>query len=126
MTEFYSVYEEAVRTGIVRPWKTTKKSNGQSIRALDLHQFSVALARAAVRSHLEKLLAYPHNLAEDLVIVVGKGLRSADDPVLGSAISVLCEEYGVDPSYDGSNSGRLIIYRESLHDLIETSGWGSG
>ena len=117
-----SVYDEAARSGILKPWKTTKNSRGQSIRALDLHQFSGSLARAAVRSHLESLFSRPRTVTEDLVIVVGKGLHSTSRPVLGSAVSSLCEEYGIKPSFDGSNAGRLVISRESLQELIKTRG----
>eukprot|EP00977_Amphora_coffeiformis_P023497 scaffold13479_cov166-Amphora_coffeaeformis.AAC.9 len=119
-----SVYDEAVRSGILKPWRTTQNSRRQSIRALDLHQFSGSLARAAVRSYLESLLERPRRVSEDLVIVVGKGLHSTDRPVLGSAVASLCEEYGIKPSVDSSNAGRLIISRESLQELIKTRGWG--
>ena len=111
---------------MVKPWKTSKNVQGRSIRVLDLHLFSAALGRAAVRSYLESLLAGRRTLADDdLVIVVGKGLHSRNNaPVLGAAITkMVSEEYGIAASVVESNTGRLNIAKQDLQKLIDTRGW---
>ena len=120
-----AIYEEAVQTGILKPWKTSKDSNGHPIRALDLHQFSGALSRAVIRSHLESLLARPQTSLDELVIVVGKGLHSIGGPILGDTVKTLLqEEYGITALVDKANAGRLIVGKQVLESLVESRGWG--
>lgn len=120
-----SIYDEGVISRAVKPWKTSEDAEGRPIRVLDLHLFSAALARAAVRSYLENLLAGRRRaVVDDLVIVVGKGLRSSAAPVLGAAVSkILSEEYDIVASVVESNIGRLIVEKKDLQKLIDTRGW---
>ena len=120
-----SIYDEGVISRAVKPWKTSKNAEGRPIRVLDLHLFSAALARAAVRSYLESLLAGRRRaVVDDLVIVVGKGLRSIAAPVLGAAVTkILSEEYDIVASVVESNTGRLIVEKKDLQKLIDTRGW---
>jgi pentatricopeptide repeat protein len=119
-----SIYVEAAQKGVVKPWKISKNSQGDPLRLMDLHQFSAALARAAVRSHLERLLAKPPTRIEDLVIVVGKGLHSLEKPVLDKAVSsVLTEEFDLTPYVDEANRGRIVVHKEALQKLVALRGW---
>jgi len=90
--------------------------------ALDLHTFSAAMAKAAIRSHLDSLLArtsekrLPDN---DWTIIVGKGLRSEDAPVLKLAVqAVLKSEFGIQSEVLRENEGRLIVRKESLRKFV--------
>ena len=100
--------------------------NGRPIRVLDLHMFSGALARAAVRSYLESLLSRQRTATDDVIIVVGKGLRSRSDPVLRTAVTtMLLEDYSIRAADVESNAGRLKINKNDLEMLIATRGWSS-
>ena len=119
-----SIYEEGLFSGTLKPWKPSKDADGRPIRVLDLHLFSGALARAAVRSHMELLLSRQRGVVDDLVIVVGKGLRSSNGPVLGAAVMQwLSEEYGISASVVESNTGRLRITKQDLQMLVDKRGW---
>lgn len=116
-------YDEAARSGIVKPWKFTKDSRGRQVRVLDLHRFSGALSRTVVRSFVEGLFVRPRLIEDDLVIVVGKGIHSETVPVLKSAVlDTLHEEYKIKAYADPSNAGRLIISKRHLEKLVETRG----
>lgn len=119
-----SVFKEAVRHGIVRPWKFTSDNRGTSIRAMDLHQFSSALSRSAIRSHLEGVLAGSDTPKHDLVVIVGKGLNSINEPILGTAVNqLLQEEYDIVASIDPLNSGRLIVSKDALAKIFQSQKW---
>lgn len=121
-----SVYEEGAASGAVKPWKTSKDSVGRPIRVLDLHMFSGSLARAAVRSYLENLLCGKRAVTDDVVIVVGKGLRSRNDPVLRTAVTkMLLEDYGIRATDVETNAGRLKITKDDLQMLVAKRRWSS-
>lgn len=119
-----SKYREGIHEKfLMSPWHQTKDSTtGESMWALDLHTFSSAMARAAIRSHLDSLLArttekrLPDN---DWTIIVGKGLRSEDVPVLKSTVQTLLEiEFGIQWEILRENEGRLIVRKEILQDFV--------
>ena len=93
----------------------------------DLHNFSGAMAKAAVRSFMDgysQRIDLPTEDAEDLVIISGKGLRSETTPILQNAVlSVLCNEYGVEAKVDESNSGRIIVEGAALRDYVSRNNW---
>jgi len=119
-----SKYEEGIRKKYLKsPWRSTKDSStGETIRAIDLHSFSAAMAKAAIRSHLDSLLSRdtePHVLDEDWTIIVGKGLRSEDVPVLKTTVhSLLARDFGIAAKTDEQNEGRLIVQSQSLRDYV--------
>lgn len=115
-----SLYRDAIRKDVVKPWRNTRDEKGNYIRAMDLHSFSAAMARAAVRNHLEQLRRKsPSDEFHDLVIIVGKGLRSGDEPVLRDAAEqVLFREYGLASDVDSSNHGRLVVKGESIKSMV--------
>jgi hypothetical protein len=86
------------------------------------------MACAAIRSLLDSLLKPGAELpAEgDLVVIVGKGLRSVDVPVLLPTLQDLFrQEYGIEAKLDVENSGRLIVDRQQLCDFIAADrNWG--
>jgi len=99
----------------------------QLLRMLqDLHNFSSAMAKAAVRSLLDGYSSRNdrdscHN---DLLIVTGKGLHSEENPVLkNSIISVLANEYGIEATVDEHNPGRVIVPSYSLEQFLERRKW---
>jgi hypothetical protein len=107
----------------VKPWKTANTSN-KSLRALDLHQFSSAMTRSAIRSYLEAISDGSIEVEDDLVVIVGKGLHSTRQPVLGTTVTTLLhDEFGLKPSIDPTNQGRLIIPKEDLEMLSERRKW---
>ena len=123
-----SKYDEAIRKKFLQsPWHQTKdSSNGESIWALDLHTFSAAMAKAAIRSHIESLLARKSEkmwLNNDWIIVVGKGLRSENSPVLKSTVqTILNAEFGLQSEVMCENEGRLIVRSENLRACISRYG----
>lgn len=120
-----STYEDGVRRGILTPWKLTRAVDGGRIRAMDLHRFSAALAKAAVRSVLESLFDENpvHDVSRDLVIIVGKGKGSEDKPVLLSTVQNLLEEYGVAGEVDGTNAGRIVVASQVLQAFSTSRRW---
>jgi pentatricopeptide repeat protein len=127
-----SYYEEGIQQRIIQLWRFTLDHRGRRIRALDLHRCSASLARAAIRSHLERLLrrgssqtyatlANPETLGgQDLVIIVGKGIHSTSgDPVLSQAVQRLLElEYGLPLEIPSDNSGRIIVKGEMIRQFV--------
>lgn len=126
-----SIYEEARRDGIIMPWKYRfVDSNDEKVRVLDLHQFSVPMAKVAVTNVMESLLrAYPiHDKNNDLIIIVGKGKGSdkAKGPVLlPVVVNLLKSEYDVDVYFEESNSGRIRITSDSLYKFTTERSWRS-
>ena len=112
-----STYEEGVRDGIVMPWKMALTRDGGQIRAMDLHCFSAAMAKASIRSVIESLLSSKpdHDMNEDLVIIVGKGKRSEEKQVLSPAVQRLLErDYGICGEVDAGNAGRFVVSSKAL------------
>ena len=84
------------------------------------------MACAAVRSLLESMLSRGKEAVvdEDLVIIVGKGLRSNDGVKLLPTIrSLLLDDYGILVEVDNENSGRLIVNANNLRNLIALRSW---
>jgi pentatricopeptide repeat domain-containing protein 1 len=150
-----STYEDGIRDGVVMPWKMTRKSaSGQMIRAMvswdcistlkqrvthcddffielndqDLHQYSAAMANAAIRSVMESLLSSKpaHDMTHELVIIVGKGKGSEDKPVLLPTVqNLLRREYEIAGKVDVANAGRFVIASEGLKSFAKRKQWRS-
>jgi pentatricopeptide repeat domain-containing protein 1 len=114
------IHQEGVRAKLIHPWRTTRASSGKSVRAMDLHSFSAAMARAAIRGHVDSIvLSKSWSADDDWVIVVGKGLRSEDEPVLlSAAMSLLRDEYGIEASVDPENAGRIVVPFAQLQKYV--------
>lgn len=117
---------------ISSPWRTTIDSANFhiQIQALDLHNYSAAMARTVIRMHMNDLLmggtmtnSFRRKNDEDepmdWVIIVGKGSHSSDgNPVLGAAVvAVLSKEYQISARVDSRNAGRLIISTDQIRKL---------
>jgi hypothetical protein len=117
---------------IPSPWRTTIDFANPlvPILALDLHNYSAAMARTVIRMHMNDLLmggAMTNASGEkiydgegmDWVIIVGKGSHSIDcNPVLGTAVeTVLSKEYQMFARVDPLNSGRLIVSRDQIREM---------
>jgi pentatricopeptide repeat domain-containing protein 1 len=121
-----SKYDEGVKLGIVNPWKQTYNHAGEPILALDLHKFSSAMAKAALRNTLDTWLDetdHTGGLSTDLVIITGKGLNSASDPVLQNTVAEVLHEYGLEGTTDQTNSGRIVVDIESLLECFSKRSW---
>ena len=59
----------------------------------------------------------------DLLVIVGKGLRSADDPVLLPTVQGLFHEYGIQAKIEPTNAGRLLVDRRSLQGFVSGRSW---
>lgn len=122
-----SIYDEGLELGILQPWKKTRDKDGKSIMALDLHNFSESMARAAIRTTMDNWLDEKDEtggLSGDFVIITGKGKHSVSRPVLQKAAKqVLRGEYGIRADADNSNVGRIIIERQVLLDLYNGKSW---
>ncbi len=122
-----SIYKQALKDKVLSPWKYTLDSNQKDrIRAMDLHQFSVPMAKIAVRTVMDSLLLKTaHDVDKDLVIVLGKGKGSVDGKtkLMPSIRKLLKEEYGLDPLVEKNNSGRIRLRMDKLKDFIETRRW---
>ena len=121
-----SKFEEGMKKGIVKPWRRTLNQDGDSIYALDLHNFSSSMAKAAIRSCMDAYLLKKKIIREgsgnDLVIITGKGLNTArgDLPVLqGTTLNLLEKEYGLKGTVEDSNQGRVVVDTEKLKDFVE-------
>jgi pentatricopeptide repeat protein len=122
-----SYYKEGVQRKIVNPWRFTRDQNDEKLRAMDLHKFSAAMARAALRCHFETMLMNSRRpvIPDDgLLIIVGKGLRSAEEPVLMPAVQKLLErEYDIQATVQANNAGRLVIDADALRAFVATKSW---
>jgi len=127
-----SYYKEGLQNKILNPWRFTRNGDKNVVRALDLHKFSAAMARAAIRCHFDDLLDTSPPVAttstvprDSLVIIVGKGLHSeSDEPVLLPTVQRLLErEYGIQATVQANNTGRLVVDGEVLSTLVATKSW---
>ena len=125
-----SIYDEGIRRKYIRsPWRLRTKQVStlqDKIAALDLHSFSVPMAKAAVRSHVESLLEKGKPPEGDWTIIVGKGLRSgAAGPVLKHAVQeLLTTAYGITGlRLDNHNAGRLVVPQQDLAKFVKRRSW---
>lgn len=122
-----SKYIEGRKLKIVNPWRQTKDSSGDPKGAMDLHKFSGAMAKAAVRTYMDGSNlggGKPRPISDELIIITGKGIHSQKDPVLQeSVIKVLSNEYGVRACVDESNWGRISIPPKELERYILRNQW---
>ena len=125
-----SIYEEGLEAGSINPWRITLNSNGEKVKAMDLHRFSAAMTRAALRSYMDGLLSNimkdkNTSLNNDLIIITGKGLRSGDNvPVLMPVVrTLLFDEYGIETTVEKSNHGRIKISSQLLKDVVTKKNW---
>ena len=84
------------------------------------------MACSAVRSHLDGLLMNGKNSSpeDDLVIIVGKGLRSSNEvKLLPSIQELLLQDYGVTGNVREENVGRIVIDAKDLQSLIAGRSW---
>lgn len=120
-------YEEGIRKRILNPWRMTMDHQGKSIRALDLHKNSAAMANSAIRSVMDSLLdSKPHHdIKNDLVIIVGKGKGSENNKsvMLPTTQKLLKSNYGIDVDVDVHNTGRVIVKSEILSNFVATKKW---
>ena len=121
-----SKYIEGRKLNMVNPWRQTKDLNGAYVRAMDLHNFSAAMAKAAVRTYMDGSIIRNKSTqaSEDLLIITGKGIHSEKDPVLRQAVvAVLLNEYGVNAVIDESNLGRTRVPAEELARYVAKNRW---
>jgi pentatricopeptide repeat protein len=114
------IHQEGVHMKFINPWRITRASTGESILAMDLHSFSAAMARAAIRGHVDSIAMSKFPFAKEAwTIVVGKGLRSDDEPVLlPTTLSLLRDEYGIEAKVDPQNCGRVVVPFEQLQRYV--------
>jgi len=120
-----SIYSDAIRKRIVSPWKRRCDNDGELRRMMDLHHFSAPMAKVAVRSYLSSLLTSRNKFNNtDAVLIVGKGKRSEERPVLMPAIlQLLRDEYEIDATVDKENTGRIRVAKESIERFIRKKKW---
>lgn len=120
-----SLYDEALRKRIVQPWRTTRSNTGDHVIALDFHHFTTAMSRAAIRSYMDTIMSGQQQVpVKDLIIVVGKGLRSSGEPVLMKAVTtVLLDEYGILATIDLGNTGRIVVPSEHVRAMLKKNSW---
>lgn len=123
-----TLYRQALKDKVFSPWKYTFDSNQKDrIRVMDLHQFSVAMAKIAVRTAMDSLLlkTTTHDVSKDLVIVLGKGKGSIDGKtkLMPSIRNLLKEEYSLDACIETSNAGRIRILSNDLKGFVDTRRW---
>jgi len=97
-----SIYQDALRDGILSPWKYRLDFTGTRVSALDLHQFSAPLAKTAIRSVIESLLLHQavHDIRKDLIIIV-------------------LDEFDIASEIEEWNSGRVRIRAHSLAAFVQ-------
>jgi pentatricopeptide repeat domain-containing protein 1 len=118
-----SIYQDALRDGILSPWKYRLDFTGTRVSALDLHQFSAPLAKTAIRSVIESLLLHQavHDIRKDLIIIVGKGNGSdRGKPILSPLVQkILLDEFDIASEIEEWNSGRVRIRAHSLAAFVQ-------
>jgi pentatricopeptide repeat domain-containing protein 1 len=120
------VYREgAQQLRVVQPWRYTQNAQEERVRAMDLHKFSAAMSRAALRSYLERLLAKETVVpADDWIIIVGQGRHSVEEPVLLPTVRRLLQyEYKLPVTTNPVNPGRLVVQSRDLSVLVKTKSW---
>ena len=139
-----NVYREALRKRYIpSPWRVTKDTSSSNtndpVMAMDLHSYSAAMARAAIRNHVNALLLRPGKgtmtnmdstntnatTISDWIIIVGQGYHSIDGrPILkDTVLNLLHSEYGISALMDDSNLGRVIIPAISIQRYISKRRW---
>jgi len=122
-----NIYRKAVSTRILSHWKWNKAKNEDEtvVRMMDLHQYSVSMAKIAVSHVIESMLTkYPaHDITQDLVIITGKG--KYDIGVLGPLIiSILQNDFGLkEANLDDDNKGRVIVLSKDLNEFVKLRKW---
>lgn len=121
-----SKYDEGVQLGIVNPWRWTKNKDGGPLFALDLHRFSAAMAKAAIRNIMDSWLNendVTGGLSADLVIITGKGINSESRPVLQNITASVLREYGIEAKLDATNHGRTVVEVGALLECFAAKSW---
>lgn len=135
-----SVYREGLRKRFIQsPWRMTKDSNisTEPIMAMDLHSYSAAMTRAAIRNHMNTLALRPAKSMMmtnvdntttktiDWIIIVGQGYHSIDGrPILkDTVLNLLRVEYGIDAVVDDRNFGRVLILANSIQQYLTKRRW---
>ena len=123
-----TLYRQGLKEKLFSPWKYTMDSNQKDrIRVMDLHQFSVAMAKIAVRTAMDSLLLKntSHDVSKDFVIVLGKGKGSVDGKIklMPSIRNLLKEEYSLEAHIETSNAGRIRIKSNDLKSFVDTRRW---
>lgn len=141
-----TIYREAVADQILSHWKWNQSENlddGRLVRMMDLHQYSVSMARIAVSHVIESMLlndndSYdidaepmmaatrmsptPHDKSKDLVIITGKGRDN--DGVLGPIIMQVLRDLGMTGAkMDDTNKGRIIVSSKELNEFVKLRKW---
>ena len=114
-----AIYQEALLEAYIRrPLKRRRDIDDKHRLMVDLHNHSGPMAKCAVRHYFESIIK--RKPMEDAVIIVGKGNRSKEEPVLRSTIvNLLKDEYNVEVAVEPSNTGRLRIAREALQSYYD-------
>lgn len=123
-----SIYTDAIRDGVVSPWKRRHDNDGKLRIMMDLHQFSAPMAKIAIRSYMDSLLSPRRKVygKGDAVFIVGKGKRSEERPVLMPTILRLFrEEFRIDVTVDKNNTGRVRLSKESIERFIKQKKWNA-
>jgi pentatricopeptide repeat protein len=145
-----SKYVEGRELGIVvDPWRWTRTREGSSVYALvsasfelftastsfvsssnsgpqDLHRFSAAMAKVALRSALDSSLAKKQTefTGKDLVIITGIGHNRATEPILKSiTLDLLSSEYQITAKVDPLNPGRVVLDSDTLLKFVNSKSW---
>ena len=132
-----NVYREGLRKRYIQtPWRLTKDSSSspnEPIMAMDLHSYSAAMTRAAIRNHMDTLLSKGTMMTNmdtattisDWTIIVGQGYHSIDGrPILKDTVmNVLRVEYGIDAVVDDRNFGRILIPVGVIQQFISKRRW---
>lgn len=124
-----TMYNEGCRVGAIKPWRVRYSPGDKKIKSMDLHQFSAAMARAAIRSYIDQLLnqgkSKLYTIQDDWIIITGKGLNSEDGLlVLRPTVQhILFNEYGIHATVDESNVGRLIVSSNQLRETVSKKSW---
>ena len=132
-----NVYREGLRKRYIQtPWRLTKDSSSspnEPIMAMDLHSYSAAMTRAAIRNHMDTLLSKGTMMTNmdtattisDWTIIVGQGYHSIDGrPILKDTVmNVLRVEYGIDTVVDDRNFGRILIPVGVIQQFISKRRW---
>jgi pentatricopeptide repeat protein len=130
------IYREGIKKQYIpSPWRYTKASMSDDILiyAMDLHSYSAAMARAAIRDYMDTLVHRSRNnkasnttvISGDCIIIVGQGYHSIDRrPILKDKVMNLLQfEYGIIAIVDETNFGRVRILYNDIQQYISQHQW---
>lgn len=114
-----SIYAGGIEQKVFSHWKIKEDDLN---KVLELHDFTIAMSKAALRQALDELLAENFRADKDLVIITGSGNHSEGGfSIIKPALQAYLKDNFSPPLHAlemSSNPGRLIIPKENIQSWL--------